>query len=363
LRPDVILLMRAGIGYQGSIAMLSGDVMTHNLFPPSALADMLASMMFWNRLDESFWTKYVPERYYLRAELRLASLHSEGVRPEYWSDLVDADVRVVQEVVDDASNEHDDVQHDANYNPDDDGVPGGDRVPSAPKRRRTSISSHSDAPATQSSATTGTPPKLMSSGSLCRQSPLAQVDSSSLTVADTEVVEVPGPGISSWRHYGILMTFAPSSAHAVHQSAGFPDYVPNKAGGIQPLKQRFILADVQAVLATELGMALDKYIRFMEENASGLWHGGHWFAIDTSTQGGDDMQRERKRQWDALARTVETKQRECVAEVVPSTIFWETAYWSLPSKPCYWILMNPRSLNSRGSPYSLAEQLDILDRR
>ncbi|OWY93570.1 hypothetical protein PHMEG_00036985 [Phytophthora megakarya] len=41
LRPDVILLMRAGIGYQGSIAMLNGDVMTHNLFPPSELADML----------------------------------------------------------------------------------------------------------------------------------------------------------------------------------------------------------------------------------------------------------------------------------------------------------------------------------
>ncbi|OWZ22179.1 hypothetical protein PHMEG_0003146 [Phytophthora megakarya] len=32
-------------------------------------------------------------------------------------------------------------------------------------------------------------------------------------------------------------------------------------------------------------MALDKYIRFMEENASEFWHGGHWFAIDASTQG------------------------------------------------------------------------------
>ncbi|OWY91374.1 hypothetical protein PHMEG_00040071, partial [Phytophthora megakarya] len=118
---------------------------------------------------------------------------------------------------------------------------------------------------------------------------------------------------------------------------------------------RFILADVQTLLATEpwtamfanrvkrlvlhsysaltprARMALDKYIRFMEENAAGFWHGGHWFAIDTSTQGGADMQRERKRQWDAMARTVETKQRE--------------------------------SLNSQGNPYSLAEQLDILDRR
>ncbi|OWY92724.1 hypothetical protein PHMEG_00038147 [Phytophthora megakarya] len=346
--------------------------------------------MFWNRLDESFWTKYVPEKYYLRAELRLDLLHSEGVRPGYWPDLVDADVRVAQEVMDDASSEHDDTQHDANYNPDDDvdnqdddDVQGGDSVPSAPKRRRTSISSHSDAPATQSTATSGTSSKRAHSGSLRRQSPLAQVDSGGLTVADTEVVEVPGPGISSWRHYGILMTFAPSSAHAVHQSAGCADYAPNKAGGIQPLKQRFVLADVQDFLATEpwttmfenrvkrlvlhsysalaprARMALDKYIRFMEENASGFWHGGHWFAIDTSTQGGADMQRERKRQWDALARTVETKQLECVAE----GDFWEAVYWSLPSKPCYWILMNPRSLNRQGNPYSLEEQLNILDRR
>ncbi|OWY93647.1 hypothetical protein PHMEG_00036882 [Phytophthora megakarya] len=327
-----------------------------------------------------------PKKYYLRAELRLDLLHSEGVRPGYWPDLVDADVRMDQEVMDDGSSEHDDTQHDANYNPDDDvdnqdddEAQGGDSVPSAPKRRRTSVSSHSEVPATQS---TPTPPKRARSGSLRRQSPLAQIDSGSLTVADTEIVEVPGPGISSWRHYGILMTFAPSSTHAVHQSAGFADYAPNKAGGIQPLKQRFILADVQALLATEpcttmfenrvkrlvlhsysaltprARMALDKYIRCMEENASGFWHGGHWFAIDravpTCSVSAND---------NGLARTVETKQRECIAEGVPSTIFWEAAYWSLPSKLCYWILMNPRSLNSQGNPYSLAEQLDILERR
>ncbi|OWZ07212.1 hypothetical protein PHMEG_00020425 [Phytophthora megakarya] len=347
--------------------------MTHNLFPPSEFADMLASMMFWNRLDESLWAKYIPEKYYLRAQLRLDLLHSEGVRPGYWPDLVDADVRVAQEAMDDGSSEHDDTQRDANYNPDDDvdnqddyEIQAGDSVPSAPKRRRTSISSHSDAPATQPTAT---PPKRARSGSLRRQSPLAQVDSGSLTVADTEVVEVPGPGISSWCHYGILMTFAPSSTHAVHQSAGFPDYAPNKAGGIQPLKQRFILADVQALLATEPWttmfenrvkrlvlhsyraltprMALDKYIRFMEENVSGFWHGGHWFAIDTSTQGARTQATV-----GCLGTDCGDQATRYVAEGVPSTIFWEAAYWSLPSKPCYWILMNPRSTNTQGNPDS-----------
>ncbi|OWY94749.1 hypothetical protein PHMEG_00035434, partial [Phytophthora megakarya] len=69
--------------------------------------EMLTSMKFWNRLDESFWAKYVPQKYYLCAELRLDRLHSEGVRPGYWPDLVDADVRVAQAVMDDGSSEHD----------------------------------------------------------------------------------------------------------------------------------------------------------------------------------------------------------------------------------------------------------------
>ncbi|OWZ12822.1 hypothetical protein PHMEG_00013950 [Phytophthora megakarya] len=69
--------------------------------------------------------------------------------------------------MDDGSSEHDDTQHDANYNrdddvdnQDDDEIQGGD-------------SSHSDAPATQPTAT---PPKRARSGSLRRPLPLAQVD-------------------------------------------------------------------------------------------------------------------------------------------------------------------------------------------
>ncbi|OWZ14389.1 hypothetical protein PHMEG_00012149 [Phytophthora megakarya] len=177
------------------------------------------------------------------------------------------------------------------------------------------------------------------------------------------------------------MTVAPSSSHAVHLSAGFPDYAPNKVGGIHHLKQRFILSDYKPFdkhvrderetsgttfsqwFAPRARMALDKYIRFMEENTAGFWHGGHWFAIYSSTPGGADMQRERKRQWDALTRTVEVKQRECIAEGAPSSIFWEAAYWTLLSNPCYWVLMDPRSFSDRSSPYSLAERLEILDHR
>ncbi|OWZ14388.1 LOW QUALITY PROTEIN: hypothetical protein PHMEG_00012148 [Phytophthora megakarya] len=56
LRPDVNGLMQAEISYQGAIAMLSEDIMVHNLFPPAALAAILTNRMFWNRLDESLWS-------------------------------------------------------------------------------------------------------------------------------------------------------------------------------------------------------------------------------------------------------------------------------------------------------------------
>ncbi|OWZ11859.1 hypothetical protein PHMEG_00015062 [Phytophthora megakarya] len=118
--PDVVLVMQAGIGYQGDIAIFSGDVMTHNLFSPSAFAEMVVSMMFRNRLDDSLWAKYDPDRYYLRAELRLTDTHSEGNRPEFWPDLIEADVRDAQDAIDDASSEHDDLPWDGTYNPDED---------------------------------------------------------------------------------------------------------------------------------------------------------------------------------------------------------------------------------------------------
>ncbi|OWZ14543.1 hypothetical protein PHMEG_00011970, partial [Phytophthora megakarya] len=327
--------------HDGAIAMLSEDFMVHNLFPPPALAVMLTSMMFCYRLDESLWFKYVPERLYLRAELLFADAYSEGIRPEFWPDLVDADVCDAQ---DDASSEHDDLQRDTIL-----------------KKTSTFRMTTMLKVETLSATATNTPPLCNRAGTLCRKSPLARIDSGALTVAASYIVEVPGPGVSSWRHYGILTTFAPSSAHAVRQTAFFFDSAPNK--------QRFILGDVPALLATELWthmfvtrvqclvkhshngltprarMALDKCIRFMEEKAAGFWYGDHWFAIDSSTAGGADMQRGCKHQSDALTRTVEASSA------------------SASPRMCYWILMDPRSFRDHGSPYSLAEQLGNLDRR
>jgi hypothetical protein len=71
LRTDVQLAMRAGMAYAGAVELLSGDSVAHTLFHPEPLSEMLFRMMFWNRPDETPWARFVPEVYFLRAEIRL----------------------------------------------------------------------------------------------------------------------------------------------------------------------------------------------------------------------------------------------------------------------------------------------------
>ncbi|KAE8898184.1 hypothetical protein PF007_g27795 [Phytophthora fragariae] len=49
---------------------------------------MLVQMMFWNKLNDCYWPKYVPERYYLAAETRLDDLVDQGIQPPFWGELV-----------------------------------------------------------------------------------------------------------------------------------------------------------------------------------------------------------------------------------------------------------------------------------
>ncbi|POM62243.1 hypothetical protein PHPALM_28625 [Phytophthora palmivora] len=44
---------------------------------------------------------------------------------------------------------------------------------------------------------------------------------------ERRLIETLRPGLNSWRHYGILVKFAPGTTNALEQSYGFPDYAPN----------------------------------------------------------------------------------------------------------------------------------------
>ncbi|KAE8989431.1 hypothetical protein PF011_g18777 [Phytophthora fragariae] len=79
--------MCSGVFLKGAVSWLQEDRPVHTRFCQDDLVEMLSRMMFWNKLSESYWPKYVPERYYLAAEVRLDDMEEQKVQPLFWGGL------------------------------------------------------------------------------------------------------------------------------------------------------------------------------------------------------------------------------------------------------------------------------------
>ncbi|KAE9005147.1 hypothetical protein PR002_g16853 [Phytophthora rubi] len=73
LRPDVQWAMRTGLGYDEAVELMLADDAQHALFHRDSLCDMLATMMYRHKLDDTRWARYVPTAYYVMAEVLLES--------------------------------------------------------------------------------------------------------------------------------------------------------------------------------------------------------------------------------------------------------------------------------------------------
>ncbi|KAG6612946.1 uncharacterized protein IUM83_11779 [Phytophthora cinnamomi] len=303
LRIDVQLAMRSGLTYPASTKLLKSGNVSHTLFMAHDLVDMQARVMFWNRLDESDWARFVPEVYNLRAENALDQYERDHQHPELWPVLVDptqgdGDIQLLGS---DDDEEVANEKRDATSTPSketqakiaqierreaemqeggqDEEVQDGDveEAPSTPtrwsKRKLDSASSQSDS--------SPSPPRSKKKekarpGETRRQSPLAHKTMSELTPEEIATIEVPGPGINSWRH--------------------------------------------------------------------------------------KDEQAERKRLCDTAAIEWVAKLKEQKETCAPDTMKYEPGIWVYPAKVCNWILNDKPEVKSDGKPYSMAEQLKILDR-
>ncbi|KAE8954749.1 hypothetical protein PR003_g28657 [Phytophthora rubi] len=74
---------------------------------------MLVRMMFWNKLNDSYWSKYVPERYYLAAEARLDDLVEQGIQPPFWGELVPSAVLDAKVLLEESGSEQDDASEES----------------------------------------------------------------------------------------------------------------------------------------------------------------------------------------------------------------------------------------------------------
>ncbi|KAG7391250.1 hypothetical protein PHYBOEH_006765 [Phytophthora boehmeriae] len=232
IRLDVRCAMQTGISTKE-------DREAHVLFHEDSLVQMLASMIYWNRMDETPWAKYVPDRYFDAAENRLEDFEAQGSLPPKWPSLPNEDVAKAEvEVIlldSDPGNYPDDKAKDEDYVNDpsveieDDNDDDEDEPPTTPRSQRNkrrlsggrSLAGHPDSKRAR----------------LARRSPLAKKSYEDQTPADIAVIESLAGDMVSWRHYGVRMVRGNDSAHVDSQAAGFPDYAPNQ--NIEYLKQRW----------------------------------------------------------------------------------------------------------------------------
>ncbi|EGZ10913.1 hypothetical protein PHYSODRAFT_337681 [Phytophthora sojae] len=360
------LVMRTGLTYHAVMKLLDKDTVAHDMFFLFELSCMLARMMFWNRLDSTYWTTYVPEIYYLRAEAILERWADDSETPEYWPDLIDY------------------TQDDSDLllGPDDD--EGDSESRDATSKRRTS--SMSSQPDSVSSAPSDKKRRKARPCDDRKKSPLARKDMTELTPEELKVIEKPGPGVTSWRHKGILTTFAPSTVNAVDQSPGFPDYAPNHNGGSKTLKARFrpdeyevildsnpggrmirrrvvhLLFHKRSTLADSTLEVLSEVVTYMKENALTFWHAGHWITFDADSVEAARVQVARKKLHDAAIKDYNKFIAKLKASGAPKTILYEPGIWVYPAKLCHWILFDRSETNLGTEPYTMIEQLAILDR-
>ncbi|KAE9000489.1 hypothetical protein PR003_g18751 [Phytophthora rubi] len=106
--------MRTGLGYDEAVEILLADAAQHALFHRDSLCDMLATVMYRHKLDDTLWARYVPTAYYVMAEVVLENWLERGVVPSEWSDLHNL-TDDLPEVIESSSSEEGDNPEDPDF--------------------------------------------------------------------------------------------------------------------------------------------------------------------------------------------------------------------------------------------------------
>ncbi|POM61566.1 hypothetical protein PHPALM_29399 [Phytophthora palmivora] len=194
-----------------------------------------------------------------------------------------------------------------------------------------------------------------------KQSQLARKDYKELLPMERRLIETPRPGVNSWRHYDILVKFAPGTTNALEQSYGFPDYAPNlsKPAEAEQNRLRWKPADFMVFWETK------PWDKMFQERSK-------YLALHTRTQlskiSRDALDEiveymSAKTECDQVKKSYKRLVNKWVDKGMRESLLEEPGVWTYPSKCCHWILMNPSYKTITGTPYSLEEQVTLLDQR
>ncbi|KAE8994518.1 hypothetical protein PR002_g19901 [Phytophthora rubi] len=222
VRADVRELMLNGVQFWDAVAETRKNQMLHDQFGRFALTEMSISAIYWEALDRTPWTSFVPDQYYEKALKDILDPALDRV-PENWEPLPipprsKSPSSYGGSPFQPSSSEEEEEDGESKTDPTSQckAVVGGGSV-----HTRGQKSSASGKRPRGSSAPSGTAktPKLPA------QSSAGQAGRAKSNIPDPAeddgVIERPRRG--SWFHYGIRVQ------ELLHQTIGFPRYMPVKA--------------------------------------------------------------------------------------------------------------------------------------
>ncbi|OWZ00810.1 hypothetical protein PHMEG_00027922, partial [Phytophthora megakarya] len=362
LRADIQELMRSHMSYDEALTAARADAEIHPHLDARHLISMLVRIIYWKSLGRTPWAKYVPSWCYKEAESKLAKVLTSGEVPIRWpnlrKDIQDDAVEIMAALYDSVTEEEDDEGRDETFSP----ARTNQRQEVRPGLER-------------------------------KQTALARKSYSSLSDSEKWIVEVPGQGILSLRHRGILMKFPNGTANAVMQSFVFPDYAPilAKDEDVQALRERwdpvafkelmdtkpwdvmfedrskFLILHVRDNLKVVARESLDARVAFTSVHRRAIWWFGYWVFIDlfidleTEDPYSEELHRERKAECDKAKKEYKKLLDDRVDAGLDETILDEPGSWTIPAECCHWILMHESQVKDDGTRYTLNEQIELLD--
>ncbi|OWZ02103.1 LOW QUALITY PROTEIN: hypothetical protein PHMEG_00026395 [Phytophthora megakarya] len=350
LRLDVRALILYGINYEGALEWLEEDRPVHGCIHQCSLWVMLLRKMFWNELDVTPWTKYVPRRYYVAARAKLDSLLEIDDQPDLWDPLIP----VLEDTVDptDLVPEQDDPtdqnwtndgEEDDNDDEDDDLLDGSPSESTRAKTKRRRI-----APVEMKN-----PVKRQHQQKTCTMLALKEY----LTADEMMIIEIPrNDKVRSWVHFGVRIKWCDKSLNSPFgQTPGFPSYTLNRHD-LEFCKgdSRTTSTNIERFFAKRRGKicggillyfhkrsamtptaqgALDTWVEYMCESMRHQWEMLHWviFLLELLPDSAVLAESRRGKRHESLVKKGKSLKRRCIQKGFPATVFeWERLGHSPP---------------------------------
>lgn len=126
---------------------------------------------------------------------------------------------------------------------------------------------------------------------------------------------------------------------------------------------KFLVLHKPEDLSDRTKSSLVDIVEFMRTHRRTFWLIGHWFFMHHHL---DDysatLHIDHKKECDAVKKCYKKLLDDKMQSGLPESVLEEPGVWTFPAKCCFWVWMAKSHLNAQGRPFSLIEQLKIVDK-